>query len=75
MDKVFGALWMLKKEAYAELTIEAVGKGIKHIAKHVDLDDPEAVKGFIEWDKPFYERYDKLPRIPQEKQIDMLIAN
>jgi integrase len=27
-----------------------------------------------EWDKPFYERYDKLPRIPTQERINMLIA-
>ena len=27
------------------------------------------------WDKPFYERYDKLPRIPSEERINMLISN
>jgi hypothetical protein len=27
------------------------------------------------WDKPFYERYNKLPRIPSEERINMLISN
>ena len=29
----------------------------------------------IQWFKPFYERYDKLPQIPSEEKISMLIAN
>jgi len=27
------------------------------------------------WNKPFYKRYDKLPKIPQEEKINMLISN
>lgn len=27
-----------------------------------------------EWNKPFYERYNKLPKIPSEEKIDMLIS-
>jgi len=28
-----------------------------------------------EWKKPFYKRYDKLPKIPTEEKINMLISN
>ena len=28
-----------------------------------------------EWSKPFYQRYDKLPKIPTEEKINMLISN
>ena len=28
-----------------------------------------------EWNKPFYKRYHKLPKIPSEEKIDLLIAN
>jgi hypothetical protein len=28
-----------------------------------------------QWDKPFYARYDKLPKIPTEEKISMLISN
>jgi integrase len=28
-----------------------------------------------EWQKPFYQRYDKLPKIPSEEKINMLISN
>jgi len=37
----------MKKEAYAESTIGAVGKRLKHLQKHCNLDNPEVVKGFI----------------------------
>jgi integrase len=29
----------------------------------------------IRWNKPFYERYDKQPKIPSEQKLDVLIAN
>ncbi|MGC8870780.1 MAG: tyrosine-type recombinase/integrase, partial [Brevinematia bacterium] len=29
----------------------------------------------ISWIKPFYERYDKLPKIPSEEKLNMIIAN
>jgi len=28
-----------------------------------------------QWNKPFYERYDKLPKIPTEEKVNMLISN
>jgi hypothetical protein len=28
-----------------------------------------------QWEKPFYARYDKLPKIPAEEKINMLISN
>jgi len=28
-----------------------------------------------QWDKPFYQRYDKLPKIPTEEKLNMIIAN
>jgi integrase len=28
-----------------------------------------------QWNKPFYERYDKMPKIPTEEHINMLISN
>jgi len=91
----------MKKEAYAESTIRAVGKRLKHLKKHCDLNSPEVIKGFIaqkncsnafkeslveaydlycranriEWNKPFYQRYDKLPKIPSEEKLNMIIAN
>ena len=87
--------------AYADSTIKAVNKRLKHLARHSNLADPESVKGFVaskecsfgykesliesydyyvkangyEWSKPFYERYDKLPKIPSTEHLKFLIAN
>jgi integrase len=91
----------MKKEAYAETTIKAVNKRLKHLGKYCNLDDPESVKGFvankkcgngykeslieaynyytkahsIKWNKPFYQRYDKMPKIPSTEHLNVLIAN
>ncbi|MGB9676019.1 MAG: tyrosine-type recombinase/integrase [Candidatus Bathyarchaeales archaeon] len=91
----------MKRNAYAESTIEATGKRLKHLSKYCSLDNPELVKDFISkkncsngfkeslieayaiyckannlsWNKPFYERYDKLPKIPSEEKLNMIIAN
>jgi len=91
----------MKKNAYADSTIRAVGQRLKHLAKHCNLDSSELVKGFIaekscsnafkeslveaydlycrahkiEWSKPFYQRYDKLPKIPSERKLDMIISS
>jgi integrase len=90
----------MKKNGYAESTIEATGKRLRGLAKNCDMSDPETVKGYVanksctngfketlvetydfyvrsvggQWEKPFYERYDRLPKIPTEERINMLIA-
>ncbi len=90
----------MKKEAYADSTIQAVGKRLMYLSRNCLLDQPEAVKGFIAekscsnafketlveaydlycrahnitWNKPFYDRYDKLPKIPSEEKLNMIIA-
>jgi len=100
-NKVFATLWYMKKEAYADSTIRAVGQRLKHLAKHCNLGSSELVKGFIaqkncsnafkeslveaydlycrahkiEWSKPFYQRYDKLPKIPSEEKLNMIISS
>jgi len=92
-------LWM-KRNAYADSTIKATIKRLKHLQRNCLLADPEGIKTFIankqcsnaykeslietydiymrsteqKWNKPFYERYDKLPKIPSEEKIDMLIS-
>ena len=97
----FLTLWHMKKNAYEETTIKATAKRLKHLAKHTDLTDPEAVKTYIatkqcsnaykeslaeaynllikanngKWEKPFYKRYDKLPKIPTEEKLNMIIAH
>ncbi len=91
----------MKKEAYAESTIVAVGKRLRHLERNCNLADSEHVKGYvasktcsmafkeslvetydiycrangITWNKPFYERYDKQPRIPTEEKLNMIIAD
>jgi len=91
----------MKKNAYADTTIESTGKRLRHLQRNCNLQEPENVKGFIankkcsnaykealieaydllmrsmnqQWQKPFYKRNDKLPKIPTEEKIDMLISN
>ncbi|MCW3980275.1 MAG: tyrosine-type recombinase/integrase [Candidatus Bathyarchaeota archaeon] len=99
--QIANVLWYMKKNAYADTTIRATGKRLRHLQNNCNLTDPEDVKGYIankqcstayketlieaydrlmrsinqEWTKPFYARYDKLPRIPTEEKINMLISN
>ena len=39
-------LWM-KRNAYADSTIKATAKRLKHLRKYYDLNQPEEVKTFI----------------------------
>jgi len=45
--RIFSTLWELKKGGQSEGTLRAKGDRLRFLARHVDLDDPEAVKGFI----------------------------
>jgi len=45
--KIFKTLWQLKKDGYSEDTLNAKGDRLRYLAKHVDLDNPEVVKGYI----------------------------
>jgi len=91
----------MKKNGYADSTIKATDKRLRHLKRNCNLDDPEEVKGFIAnkecsnafketlietydlmmkalnrtWNRPFYKRYDKLPKIPTEEKLNMLISN
>jgi integrase len=91
----------MKKNGYADTTIEATGKRLRHLQRNCNLKDPEDVKGYIankkcsnafkeslieaydllmrsinqEWQKPFYKRYDQLPKIPTEEKLNMLVSN
>ena len=91
----------MKKNAYADTTIKATGKRLRHLQRNCNLKDPEDVKGYIankkcsnaykeslietydilmrsinkEWQKPFYKRYDQLPKIPTTEKLNMLISN
>jgi integrase len=91
----------MKKEAYADTTIEAVGGRLRHLDRYCNLDNPEDVKVFIAnkncssafkeslieaydcycrangitWSKPFYQRYNKLPKISSEAKLNMIVAS
>ena len=84
----------MKKNGYADTTIKAASKRLKHLQKNCNLQNPEQVKGFIAnkqcsnghkeslieayaiqmksinktWQKPFYKRYDQLPKSPTTKK-------
>jgi integrase len=99
--EITNVLWYMKKNGYAETTIKATAKRLRHLQKHCNLKNPEEVKGFIankkcsnaykeclietyhflmrsinqKWQKPFYKRYDQLPKIPTEEKLNMLISN
>ncbi len=45
--KIFQTLWKLKKNGQSEDTLRAKGDRLRYLAKHVNLDDPDAVKGYI----------------------------
>jgi integrase len=45
--KIFRTLWELKKGGQSEDTLKAKGDRLRYLARRVDLDDPEEVKGFI----------------------------
>ena len=46
-SKIFNTGWSMKKEGYAETTIKITVKRLKYLARHVNLDEPEKVKGYI----------------------------
>jgi len=45
--RIFKTLWQLKKSGYSEDTLKAKGHRLRFLTKHTNLDDPEAVKGYI----------------------------
>lgn len=46
-SKVFGVIWNLKQNGYAERTLSGYGNRLKHLSKHTDLDNPDSVKRYI----------------------------
>jgi len=46
-ERVFNTLWQMRKDGYAESTLEATSRRLRMIEKSVSLDDPEAVKGYL----------------------------
>ena len=55
--RILNVIWELKKRGYAEKTIEGYSKRLKMLAKHVSLDNPEAVKTFIANQKSWSNAY------------------
>ena len=45
--KIFQTLWELRKGGQSEDTLKAKGHRLRYLARHSNLDDPEAVKGYI----------------------------
>jgi len=44
---IANTLLYMKREAYADSTIKAVGKRLRHLQRNCNLEDPENVKTFI----------------------------
>ncbi len=45
--RIFHTLWELKKAGQSEDTLKAKDDRLRYLAKRVNLDDPDAVKGYI----------------------------
>ena len=45
--RIFATLWELRKRGFSDITLKVKGERLRFLAKHVNLDDPEDVKGFI----------------------------
>jgi integrase len=93
-------LWGLKKRGLREATLSNVGKFLRVLDAGADLEDLEAVKGFIAshsgsegykrnlvyayecyvdfkgltWKRLVYYERAKLPRIPTEEKLNMIIS-
>jgi len=46
-SKILNTIWQLKKEGYADSTLRAYDSRLRGLARHVNLDNPEAVKAYI----------------------------
>lgn len=46
-EKIFGALWSMKKDGFADVTIRVTDRRLRMMAKCVDIDDPEKVRGYL----------------------------
>lgn len=59
--KIFATLWELKKRGFSDITLKVKGERLRFLEKHVNLDDLEAVKGFIairtNWSTPTSRRW------------------
>ena len=58
-EKIFNTIWKLKKDGYADTTLEGYSRKLRMLANAVNLDHPEAVKGYIaskEWNNAYKEK-------------------
>jgi len=55
--KILNVVWELTKRGYAEKIIEGYSKRLRMLAKHISLDNPEAVKAFIANQKSWSNAY------------------
>jgi len=46
-EKIFNALWSMKKDGLAESTIKVTDRRLRMMAKCVDLDEPEKVREYL----------------------------
>jgi len=46
-QRIFQVLWQMKKDGYSENTLKPIGRRLKNLAKHANLDKPEKIKEFI----------------------------
>ena len=100
LQDVFSFLWYCKKAGFRDSTIEGFSKVLKHLARYVELNNPNEVLSFLaskkvsearkeviancyakycKWkglpfSKPKYRRVKKLPFVPYESEVDMLIS-
>jgi len=57
-QRIFQVLWQMKKDGYSENTIKPMGRRLRNLGKHANLDNPEEVKSFIakvEWSNGYKE--------------------
>ena len=46
-SEILNTIWQLKKEGYADSTLKAYDSRLRGLARHVNMDNPEAVKAYI----------------------------
>jgi integrase len=78
-EKIFNALWCMKKDRFAETTIRVTDRRLRMMDRAVDLDDPERVRdylgkkqgknSYIEGLADAYNRYDRYNGITWSKPL------
>ncbi len=98
--KILDVLWELKKAGKAKATIKNIGKCLKVLDKHSNLNNPDNILTFVAtankkngykrnlimayqhyvnrngltWKKPKYHQNAKMPKIPQEQKINLIMT-